>query len=504
MGRNKQILIFSGIGLAVLGGVTAALLLTAPQEEPETVDGSEPAAESESFVLSAQTVDNITKIHVKNADGEYDIIPTEEADESGNASVTWTIAGLENAPLLNDSIKSAVSGIANVEAQQRVEEKPEDTEKYGLSDPQAAVTISYADGTEYSFSFGDQTPTSSSAVYFMDSATDTVYTYKKSAVTPFSGDKFSFIDTDVMPEQDSANGEEIQSLTVERYDLEEPLTIELIPTVEDEIAVFTYQITSPYTVYADLTDAPTFMNSLFSLEAQKAVWYGLEERDYELAGLNEPSCTITMKTSEKTYKLTLGNVLADEAADENGKVTQNISGIYGICSEKPDVLYVFDYEDIPALSIDPESVVSELFLMPYIFSLDGVKYSDSEGREFEFTFETTPAETEDGEDVHSYYMNGEAAEEERVKQMYQFLISASGDELYFDEARGEQIAEITYTYSDKSRGEDVVAFYESETDRSIIISVNGENMFKSKRAYINRLFKNADSLLNGGEIVLTY
>lgn len=504
MSKNKQILIFSGIGLAVLGGVTAALLLTAPQEEPETADGSDSAAESESFVLSAQTVDNITKIHVKNADGEYDIIPTEEADENGTASVTWTIAGLENAPLLNDSIKSAVSGIANVEAQQRVEEKPENTEKYGLSDPQAAVTISYADGTEYSFSFGDQTPTSSSAVYFMDKATDTVYTYKKSAVTPFSGDKFSFIDTDVMPAQDSENGEEIQSLTVERYDLEEPLTIELIPTVEDEIAVFTYQITSPYTVYADLTDAPTFMNSLFSLEAQKAVWYGLDERDYELAGLNEPSCTITMKTSEKTYKLTLGNVLADEAADENGNVSQKISGIYGICSEKPDVLYVFDYEDIPALSIDPESVVSELFLMPYIFSLDGVKYSDSEGREFEFTFETTPAETEDGEDVHSYYMNGEAAEEERVKQMYQFLISASGDELYFDEARGEQIAEITYTYSDKSRGEDVVAFYESETDRSIIISVNGENMFKSKRAYINRLFKNADSLLNGGEIVLTY
>lgn len=504
MSKNKQILIFSGIGLAVLGGVTAALMLTAPQDEAETTDGNDTTTEAESFVLSAQTTDTIAKIHVKNADGEYDIIPTEGTDDEGNTETVWTIEGLENAPLLNDTIKSAVSGIANVEAQQRVEEKPEDTEKYGLSEPQASVTISYTDGTEYSFSYGDQTPTSSSAVYFMDEATDTVYTYKKSAVTPFSGDKFSFIDTNVMPEQDTSGEEEIEKLTVERYDFDEPLTVELIPTTDDEIAVFTYQITSPYTVYADLTDAPTFMNSLFSLEAQKAVWYGMEESDYELAGLDEPTCTVTMKTTKKTYKLTLGRVLVDETADENGNVSQTISGIYGMCSEMPDVLYLFDYEDIPALSIDPEAIVSELFLMPYIFSLDGVKYNDSEGRAFEFTFETIPAETEDGEDEHRYFMDGAEADESRVKQMYQFLISAAGDELYFDEERGEQVAQITYAYSDKSRGEDVVTFYESETDRSIIISINGKNMFKSKRAYITQLFKNAENLLSGGEIVLTY
>lgn len=504
MSKNKQILIFSGIGLAVLGGVTAILMLTEPQDETETIGASDTATESESFVLSAQTEENIAKIHVENAAGEYDIIPTEETDEEGNVDTVWTIEGLEDAPLLTDTIGSAVSGIANVEAQQRVEEKPEDVEKYGLSEPQATVTISYADGTEYSFSYGDQTPTSSTAVYFMDEATDTVYTYKKSAVNPFSGDKFSFIDTTVMPEQDTSGEEEIQKLTVERYDFEEPLTVELIPTVEDEIAVFTYQITSPYTVYADLTDAPTFMNSLFALEAQKAVWYGMEESDYELAGLDEPTCTVTMKTSKKTYKLTLGRVLVDETTDENGNVTQEIAGIYGMSSEMPDVLYLFDYEDIPALSVDPEAIVSELFLMPYIFSLDNVKYSDSEGREFEFAFETIPAESEDEEDGHLYYMNGEEADESRVKQMYQFLISASGDELYFDEERGGQLAQITYTYADKSRGEDVVTFYESESDRSIIISINGENMFKSKRAYISQLFKNAENLLNGGEIVLTY
>lgn len=503
MSKNKQILIFSGIGLAVLGGVTAVLLLTAPQNDAAIGESdTEQVQETESYVLSAQTAENIAKIHVVNVSGEYDIVPEAEKDEDGNT--VWTIDGLQGAPLLSDTIASAVKGIANVEAQQLVEENPAETDKYGLSDPQASVTISYADGTNYSFSYGNQTPTSSSAVYFLDSASDTVYTYKKSAVTPFSGDKFSFIETMVMPAQDNSGEEEIKSLTVERYDLEDPLIIEQIPTVEDEISVFAYQLTSPYTAYADLTDAPNFMNSLFSLEAQKAVWYGMEEKDYEASGLNDPTCTITLKTSKKTYKITLGKPVVSETSDENGNVSQKITGIYGMCSEMPDVLYLFNYEDIPALSIDPQAVISELFLMPYIYSLDKVSYSDSEGRSFELGFETIPAETEDGEDTHNHFLNGEPADEQQIKKMYQFLISAAGDELYFDEENGGQLAQITYTYSDKSRGEDVVTFYSSPTDRKVIININGENVFKAKQIYINQLYKNAENLLNGGEIVLTY
>ena len=35
MSKNKQILIFSAIGIAVLGAITALLLLTAPKPEEE-------------------------------------------------------------------------------------------------------------------------------------------------------------------------------------------------------------------------------------------------------------------------------------------------------------------------------------------------------------------------------------------------------------------------------------------------------------------------------------
>ena len=92
MSKNKQILIFSGIGLAVLGGVTAVLLLTAPQNDAAIGESdTDQVQETESYVLSAQTAEKIAKIDVANASGEYDIGPEAEKDEDGNT--VYTVKG---------------------------------------------------------------------------------------------------------------------------------------------------------------------------------------------------------------------------------------------------------------------------------------------------------------------------------------------------------------------------------------------------------------------------
>ncbi|MBQ8411439.1 MAG: hypothetical protein IJX15_06920, partial [Ruminiclostridium sp.] len=56
MSKNKQILIFSGIGLAVLGGVTAVLMLTAPEKPAETEEpGTTVTEEDKSVKLTDKT-----------------------------------------------------------------------------------------------------------------------------------------------------------------------------------------------------------------------------------------------------------------------------------------------------------------------------------------------------------------------------------------------------------------------------------------------------------------
>lgn len=502
MSKNKQILIFSVIGLAVLGGVAALLLLTAPAPEVEEPD---PSAETEdtSLILTEKTPEDVLSVHIVNPGGEYEIVPSGETDEGGTP--IWTVAGLESADLRTSELFAAVTNAAALTAKDFVEENAE-LEKYGLAEPKASVTVTFTDGSDYTFRIGDDVPSSLAAVYFYAENTDTVYTYAKSKLTAFQNDRFGFIEKQVMPAVDSEMGEEVLSFKVERRDLDEPILIEQLPPPDDpdELSVFTYQMVTPYAVNLDLTNGSAFLQSLFGLTAQSAAWYGMEEGDYELSGLNDPSVVVTVKTTKKTYTLTLGNAAGQEVTDENGNVSTEITGIYGMSSEVPDTLFLFDESAVPAATVRADALISRLFLMPYIYSLKEVTYADHLGQEFTLAFEKVKDKTETEAAVYKHFLNGEETDEQRLKNLYQFMISASGDELYFDDGEDELLAEIHYVYADTSRGENVVKFYSSKDDRKVIINVNGKNLFKTKQIYMTRLCENVGSYLNGGEIVLTY
>lgn len=368
MSKNKQILIFSGVGLLALGAVTAVLLATAPEAQPGE-DVKEEEVTDERLILTEKTENDVVSVHVENAMGEYDIIRNDDG---------WTIDGLQKAAINENALKSLVKGVSAMTASQFVEENAEDLSKYGLSDPDYTVTVNYG-GEEFSFSAGDVSPADSKDVYLCEKGKTTVYTYPSSGIEDFAEEKFAYIDTAAMPAYDQSSGEEVRKLTIERLDLEKPIVIEQIPAPEgDEIAVFSYELTSPYNAYADLTNSPNFIYSVFGLTADKAVWYGMEERDYEIAGLNNPSAVITVETNVKTYTVTLGNAVADEKTDENGVKSTEIVGFYGMTSEVADTLFLFNAESIPAMAIKPDDIISRLFLMPYIYSLDTVEYEDNE------------------------------------------------------------------------------------------------------------------------------
>jgi hypothetical protein len=108
---------------------------------------------------------------------------------------------------------------------------------------------------------------------------------------------------------------------------------------------------------------------------------------------------------------------------------------------------------------------------------------------------------------HVFTFNGVQAEkEEAFKQLYQFLISASGNEIYLEDEKDEFICSITYSYRDKTKNpkDDVVEFYHSHSDLKTIIFVNGNPAFKCRQMYVTRLLENIQAYLKGEEIIDTW
>ncbi len=512
MKKNTRILLLSGTGLAVLGGVTAVLLLTAPQKDVGTstkTTAEEPALaieEAAKLTLCDRTESDTVSVDVTNDSGSYSITQSGNTDADGK--IEWTITDIAAAPLNYSTISTDVGNIISLEAKEFAEEVADTAElaKYGLDTPKATVKAKFTDGSEFTLKLGIEVPTSSTAIYI--TADDkNVYTLNKSKVSDFLGNKYGFVKLEAVPDYD-ATSEEVKKMTVERFDLEVPLVIESIkPENEGDIQVYSYRMVSPYSAYADLTDSPNFMYSVFGLTASSCEGVGLNDKVRELTGLNEPLCVITTESNIKTYTVTLGKAIVDTTTNEDGTETRKVSGFYGITSEVPDVLYCFDASSIAAMQINPEQLISKLFLMPYIYSLDSVTYSDPEGRAVNIGIETIKAQSENEQDEYKFTLNGEPTAEQPVKDLYQYFISASGEELYFDEDKGELIAEINYNYADKKDGidgKDTVRFYSSNTDRKVIIEVNGQNLFKTRKMYTTQLYANIDNFLSGKEIILTY
>ena len=497
--KNFRILLFSVIGLAVLGLVILLLSVTAPS------DGE--GGEDEETAASTSTLDpalvlqpdleekgDIVSITVDNDLGSFTAVLTEQDGEK-----LWTIEGMDiERGLLNTAkFESLASTMTNMVARSVIEEKAGDLAQYGLDKPRTTVTVKYTDGS-FVMKIGDVV-TSGSANYVLINDEPTVYSYYTYEISSlFTMDWLSMINTAVMPSYDSETAADIKKITVTRKNLDKPIILEKLPEVpedSDSIQVYSYAFTSPGDVYLDLYSGNEFLAAMFGLTADKAAYVGVTDEIKAQVGLDDPFCEVDMLVGDVVYRLYIGDAITEEVTDEaTGAVSTQVTGYYGLCNKVPDVIYVFNISSLIWATMEPDAYMSELFLVPYIYDIDTVSYHDNN---VDFTVTVTG-----NNDENAMYMDGREIDASRFRSFYQFLVSCRGETMYIDDSRGDFIAEFTYKYEDGRS--DTVTFYASEEDRTVIIATNGNNVFKTKWNYGTRLRENAEAFLNGGEIVQTY
>lgn len=514
MSKNMQILIISAVGIIILAAVVVLLLLTQPKETAETEDSGTSAETTAdpALVFSDKTAEEVKSVTVTNRNDTYTILSEIEtitnSDGTTEENQVWSVVDIGGECDLNQAAFNTIAkNSASITAKQLVEENCAELEKYGLKEPVAEVTVVYADDTSVSFNIGNTVPTDTSSTYFGIKGSNDVYIYATSKINCYANTRYYYVKTQLMDAYDTEKAPMVEKITVVRSDLDEPVIIEAIPETSENseyVSYSSHRFTSPYDVYLDQTNHSDLVYGMFGLTASEAVWVGMEDKDYEVAGLNDPTAVITMLFLNKEYTLTLGSPLVNKTENSDGTVTTTLAGYYGTFSEDPDVLYMFSASSVPWATMDVSDCMARLFLLPYIYSLDSVVYKD-DNKTIEFDIKEIPAASEDEKATYEFYMNGEKIEDEdKFKELYQYFISAYGEDIYTDEARGEFICSLTYRYSDPNRPEDVVEFYNSVDDRKTVIAVNGNNLFKTRQMYSTRLVENIENYLSGGEISLNY
>lgn len=493
--KNFRIILFSVIGLAVLGLVVLLLSVTAPDDgEEDDTETTTTTTVDPALVLQPEDKGEIVSITVENSLGTYTVKLHEHDKESH-----WIIDGtdIDEKLLSQSNMQSLAAAVTNMTARSVIEENPADLAQYGLEEPEARVTVNYTDGS-FVLLIGD-TVTSGSANYIMVEGDPTVYSYYSYLISSFiSSDEMSLVNTAVMPAYDNDAAPSIKKITVTRKDWEVPVILEALPEVpegSDSIQIYTYTFTSPGDVYLDLYNGNEFLYGLYGLTAAKAAYLEVTDETKAATGLDDPFCEVDMLVEDVIYRLYIGDAITEEITDEEtGVVTTVTTGYYGISNKVSDVIYIFSPESVFWATMGATDYMSKMFLVPYIYDVETVSYHDAN---VEFTVTITG-----NNDENAMYLDGEKMDSGLFRSFYQYLVSCRGEEMYTDEERGDFIAEYTYKYED-DRGDDTVTFYTSE-DRTVIIAINGTNMFKTKWNYGTRLLENAQALVSGGEIVQTY
>lgn len=493
--KNFKIILFSVIGLIILGGVVLVLTLTAPKEPSDNPEQTTVVTEDPALILQPEDMGAIKSIYVENPQGSF----TVSIDQKDGEKV-YSVKELENVDkdYLSTSVFSTLeNNLTGMTARSVVEENPTDLAQYGLDKPQAKAVVTYENGT-FTCYVGN-TVTSGAANYFMIEGKNTVYSYYTHTLAPVLEYKpISFVNTVLIPSFAQSGDDSIQKITVQRKDWEEPLILEKLPDLPEDstsIQVFTYSFKSPYDVYLDMNTGTDYLNAMSGLSAEEAVVMNPTEEDYEKYGLNEPLCQVDQLIGETVYRLYIGNPITEEEKDEEtGVVTTKTVAYYGYSNKASYAIFRISADSLIWPTMNIGDYMSKQFLMPYIYDLDTFSYKD---KDTEFTVKVEGDSTKS-----TFTVNGEEIEGERFRVFYQYIISCRGEELYTDDEKGELKATYTFTYRDE-REPNTISLYTSE-DRTIIIEIDGKNVFKTKWNYHTRLMENAAAFLNGGEIIENY
>lgn len=481
----KYIIIFCVIAV-ILAGLLIFLKLTAPAEEENK---SETDNAVQTSLLYDKNPHDIFKLEISNEHGTYEVVRAGEGDNA-----VWTIIELANLPMSSASMGTLLENAASVTAQQTVVESAEDLSIYGLAEPLSTVTATFSDSanTVKKLFIGNLTP-SGTMHYAMTEGNPRVYTILNSKVNCFLENKYYVLNKTIYTVKAAADGNDttdytrINKMTIKRSDLDYDFVIEYDKRLDDDSLMIanssSYVITSPIFRELHPENSAAVMDGIFGLTASDFGILNPNEEDFAACGINEPAAEVLFEINggDKIH-ITIGSECFDEDGAKLGRY---------VYADGAAIIYVFEESSLPWLNVKPLDITTTMFTSNYIYDVKSVEISGGASMSFTLT---------GGSDDFAVKLDGNDADAEKFKTLYQFLLKAPSDELYFEETDAEPTVSIRIK---TDSGEDLIEFIPSDGRKSII-RLNGKVSYKCASAYVDRLMSNLELFKNGGDIITSW
>ena len=269
--KKKTVKLVSAV--VVLGVVSGAYVgvnsYVSSQEKKES------EAEDTSVELTSLDMDNITSVAFTAG---QDKVEFDKKDD------TWSEKGDADFPVNQDTLNTAVGGVASLSAAQEISDV-EDLSEYDLDSPQNEITLTTGDGDTV-LQIGMEND-STSQYYVRKSDDDKkVYLVDSSAVEPFMGTLYDFAESGTFPSVTSSTITEVKVDKEDGYEL-----------TQDPDNLFWNVSDGKTSEKADTDKAGTVTSAIGSLAYDSFVDYNCT--DDSKYGFDDPYAVITAKYTEE-------------------------------------------------------------------------------------------------------------------------------------------------------------------------------------------------------------
>ena len=280
--KKKTVKLVSAV--VVLGVVSGAYV--GVNHYVSSQEAKEAEEEDTSVDLVSLEADDVTAVSFK---ADQDNVEFDKKDDA------WTEKSDADFPVNQDTVDSAVKGVASLTADQEISDV-EDLSQYDLDNPQNTITLTTADG-DTTLEVGME---SSNNQYYVKKADDdkNVYLVSSTSIEPFMGTLYDFAESGTFPSVTSATVTDVKVDKEEGYEL-----------TQDAENLFWNVSDGKTTEKADTTKAGTVTSAVGSLAYDKFVDYNCT--DDSKYGFDDPYAVITVKYTEEEA------VESDEDSDES-------------------------------------------------------------------------------------------------------------------------------------------------------------------------------------------